>query len=99
MEFKVLCIAALAVSAAFVVGCTSTNEKKAETPAKPVEKIASVVQPNTILIKPEVDKTDIFAIPEDTSEEEEREDAKALEKLQQYEQNKREEKAMNQSAE
>ena len=46
-------------------------------------------QKETSLIKPEVDKTDIFAIPEDTSEEEEKEEVASLDKLQKYEQAKK----------
>jgi len=84
MKFKVLLAAVVSLSTVLFAGVTRSDEQKSSTPAK-----TAPAQPKeTSLIKPEVDKTDIFAIPEDEDEEEESEDEQSLEKLQKYEQNK-----------
>jgi hypothetical protein len=92
---RIVFAAALCMSTVLVAGITRSDDTKATVmPAKTVEKTAPVTVPQQekSLIKPEVDKTDILAIPFDSSEVEERQEEATLEKLQKYEQAKHEAK-------
>ena len=77
MKYRLLSAFALFFSTA-VFAATST-------PAQP----QSPPQQKQSLIKPEVDKTDIYAIPVDTSEVEEKQEESSLQRLQKYEQAKK----------
>jgi len=85
MKFRVLFVAALCLSTGVFAGVSRSDEKKETIPVKAMEKTAPAQQKEKSLIKPEVDKTDVLAIPLDTSEEEEKEEMQTLENIQKYE--------------
>lgn len=87
MRWKFFCLGAIGLSTTLFSGMSPTGDKKEPFPSNEVDKTAP--QQDKSLIKPETDKTDIFAIPVDTSEAEEKQETKSLKKLEQYEQEKK----------
>ena len=89
MKTTSIFLATLFVSGAAFAGISQTGEQKSSTPSKPAESVMPATTPEKSLIKPEVDKTDVLAIPIDTSEVEEQEEEQSLESLEKYEQTKK----------
>jgi len=96
MKWKLFCLGAIGLSTTLFSGITPTGDKKEAQPSKGGEQ--SVSQQDKSMIKPQADKTDIFAIPVDTSETEEKQEMKSLKKLEQYEQEKQQETAKEKPA-